>query len=158
MVKHLVKYVYLTHACTGIPVFLISEHLVWRNLLLSLIDIFHLQTQQMTDKFLKQTCFKPLIVLFIVIIDIILCNNRVIQMINSKVITNKLLILSLLSIALMGRTFYMSQLNLFILTRMWLVINFPLIEILGVYLFDCHLKLKIKELLPLIPSELQRAC
>ena len=153
----------------AIPVFLISEHLVWRNLLLSLIDIFHLQTQQMTDifhlqtqqmtdKFLKQTCFKPLIVLFIVIIDIILCNNRVIQMINSKVITNKLLLLSLLSIALMGRTFYMSQLNLFILTRMWLVINFPLIEILGVYLFDCHLKLKIKELLPLIPSELQRAC
>ena len=66
----------------------------------------------MTDKFLKQTCFKPLIVLFIVIIDIILCNNRVIQMINSKAITNKLLILSLLSIALMGRTFYMSQLNL----------------------------------------------
>lgn len=112
----------------------------------------------MTDKFLKQTCFKPLIVLFIVIIDIILCNNRVIQMINSKVITNKLLILSLLSIALMGRTFYMSQLNLFILTRMWLVISFPLIEILGVYLFDCHLKLKIRELLPLIPSELQRAC
>ena len=50
-------------------------------------------------------------------------------MINSKVITNKLLILSLLSIALMGRTFYMSQLNLFILTRMWLVISFPLIEI-----------------------------
>ena len=138
LVKHLVKYVHLTHACTAIPVFLISEHLVWRNLLLSLIDIFHLQTQQMTDifhlqtqqmtdKFLKQTCFKPLIVLFIVIIDIILCNNRVIQMINSKVITNKLLILSLLSIALMGRTFYMSQLNLFILTRMWLVISFPLI-------------------------------
>ena len=107
----------------------------------------------MTDRFLKQTCFKPLIVLFIVITDIILCNNRVIQMINSKVITNKLLILSLLSIALMGRTFY-----LFILTRMWLVISFPLIEILGVYLFDCHLKLKIEELLPLIPSELQRAC
>lgn len=53
-------------------------------------------------------------------------------MINSKAITNKLLILSLLSIALMGRTFYMSQLNLFILTRMWLVISFPLIEILGV--------------------------
>lgn len=71
-------------------------------------------------------------------------------MINSKAITNKLLILSLLSIALMGRTFYMSQLNLFILTRMWLVISFPLIEILGVYLF--------RELLPLIPSELQRAC
>lgn len=34
-------------------------------------------------------------------------------MINSKAITNKLLILSLSSIALMGRTFYMSQLNLF---------------------------------------------
>lgn len=44
LVKHLVINVHLTHACTAIPVFLISEHLIWRNLLLSVIDIFHLQT------------------------------------------------------------------------------------------------------------------
>ena len=39
-----------------------------------------------------QTCFKPLIVLFIVIIDILLCNNCVIQFVSCKAIINKLLI------------------------------------------------------------------
>ena len=48
----------------------------WTNLLVFYFKSkFYSQTQKIYKQMFIQTCFKPLIVLFIVIIDILLCNK-----------------------------------------------------------------------------------
>ena len=65
----------------------------WTNLLVFYFKSkFYSQTQKIYKQMFIQTCFKPLIVLFIVIIDILLWNNCVIQFLSCKAIINKLLI------------------------------------------------------------------
>ena len=65
----------------------------WTNLLVFYFKSkFYSQTQKIYKQMFIQTCFKPLIVLFNVIIDIPPCNNCVIQFLSCKAIINKLLI------------------------------------------------------------------
>ena len=75
----------------------------WTNLLVFYFkSTFYSQTQKIYKQMFIQTCFKPLIVLFNVIIDIPPCNNCVIQFLSCKAIINKLLIYKWLATTISG--------------------------------------------------------